>query len=314
MRYEIYVPRQGKKESWIRLLVEGSSWSNALKSGLLKLGEDGALVDEAVCDVRPNGVIFVRDAKQRRTFLLRTLAPSEGAPAQQAPTRTEPPRPRPLEGLSEAANEELSLHAAVPGETPPARVIEERIASRLPTDAGGVGHATTTPTPDVLEARMQQLGRELEVLVAFGRDLRSAANRALDLAMHWVPSESGAALFTHSNARDLYFAAARGPKAEEVFQFRIPMGVGVAGFAAAEGTCLAVNDVARDPRFYRRISESIGHNVSNLMAVPILAQGRVFGALELLNRNGGAFGSSDLRLLSLIGLRLGEHLHTVLLG
>lgn len=315
MRYEIYVPQKGKKESWLRLLVEGDSWSSALKSGLLKLGEDGALVDEAVCDVRANGVTFVRDAKRQRTFMLREVAPSEAASEPQRRVHTEPPRARPVDDPDGSASQELSLHAAVPGETPPARVLEERLASRLPTGAEAERRAPTPTTPGVLEARLQQLAREMEVLGSFGRDLRGAANRTLDLAMHWVPSESGAVLFTHSNGQDLYFAAARGPKANDVFRFRVPMGRGIAGFAAAEGTCLAVNDVVRDPRFFRRISETIGHRVDNLLAAPILARGRVFGALELINRAGGApFSGEDLRHLSLMGYHLGEHLYTILLG
>jgi len=309
MRFEVYVPRIGKKDVWLRLLLEADTWINALKSGLLKLGEDGQAVDSAVCEVMPNGSFVVRDPRHNRTFLLREC----GAVPDGSPPAAAPPRARPApEEVGDARQAELSLVPSSPGMALPGRVVEEAEASppQLPA-----ARAARPLAAGPLDQRLPEVQRAVDGVSRFGRDLQGAAGHVLDLAMGWVPCESGSVLFTHVNREDLYFAAARGPKAKEVLAFRVPIGKGIVGFCAAEGTCLAVIDVKSDPRFFSRISESLGHEVHTIMAAPILSRGRVYGAIELLNRQDGtSFSEEELRLLSFIGYRFAEYLLTVIPG
>ncbi len=59
-----------------------------------------------------------------------------------------------------------------------------------------------------------------------------------------------------------------------------------------------VHDVTCDPRFYRRISEATGFPTRSILCVPMIAKGRVIGAIELLNKIGGDFDEEDaLRLM-----------------
>ncbi len=304
MRYEIYVPRLNRQKTWLRLLVESDDWAAALKSGLLRLGESGDAIEHAVCEVQPGGLFFVRDPGSQRTFLLREL------PEEPAPAAAPGPQGRPASDLGPDPG--LSVRATDPGLAPAARVLEELESSQLPPDTPLPKSLPQIPVSADDSERMEALRRDLEARMA-GLDLQAAANLALDVAMAWVPCESGSVLYTHVNQRDLYFVAARGPKSEEVFSFLVPTGRGIVGFAAAEGTCLAVNDVRRDPRFFSRISEALGHEVRNLMAAPLLTRGKVFGAIELINRQGGhAFRGEELRQLSLVGYVLAERIAAVL--
>lgn len=311
MRYEIYVPRRGKKESWLRLLVDADTWAAALKSGLMRIGEDGRAVERALCDVQPNGTFIIRDSEDQRTFLLREIGESSAEQPVERRGASMPPQGRPAEELAREEKGGLNLYAALTGATPPGIVISEKEAPapRLPKVSDLPRHLPAGPVDKVLP----QVQREVDEVRAFGRDLQAAGKHVLELSMSWIPCESGSVLYTHINRRDLYFAAARGPKSKEVLSFRIPMGRGIVGFAAAEGTCLAVNDVKRDPRFFSRISEAIGHEAHNILAAPILDKGKVFGAIELINRKGEpSFSSEELRLLSFIGYRLARYLSTVL--
>lgn len=124
---------------------------------------------------------------------------------------------------------------------------------------------------------------------------------ALDLALEKTGAEAGSILLAEPGGRVLRFVVARGPRAAELLALRpaVPVGVGIAGFCVQEDVCLAVSDAASDPRFYRAISEAIGYDTRSLLCAPIARQGQVLGALELLNKRGGApFGQADLAVVS----------------
>jgi GAF domain-containing protein len=65
---------------------------------------------------------------------------------------------------------------------------------------------------------------------------------------------------------------------------RIPSGTGIAGWVAASGQPLVVEDVANDPRFARDQAERTGYVPKGLMAVPLLRDDRVLGVLNVLDR------------------------------
>ncbi|MBI3178385.1 MAG: GAF domain-containing protein [Deltaproteobacteria bacterium] len=140
-------------------------------------------------------------------------------------------------------------------------------------------------------------------------DLTGAAYLLLDLAMQAVPSDSGAVFIADINRQDLFFAAARGPKGQEAMKFRVPMGQGIVGFSAQAGVSLAVSDVQRDPRFYARIAQSLGYETRSILCSPAQKEGRVFGALELINKkNGTSYTSEEVSLLNYLAHELAEYL------
>ncbi len=301
MPYEIYVPKKGKKETWLRLLVEAESWSAALKSGLAKLGEDGAAVESATLDVLKDGSLLIRDTVNQRTILMREL-PQPGT----EPRASTPPVQEPRPGTRDTPPPTASKL----GGAPQGKVVDEREATPPPAVT------MERPAPAARgdgDGLVERIRAEAEALCESAKDPQSIAGQMLDLAMKHIPCESGSVLYTHINRRDLYFAAARGPKASEILAFKVPIGRGIVGFAAAEGTCLAVTDVSKDPRFFKKISEAIGHQVETIMAAPILSRGRSFGAIELINREGRhAFTAPELEALSYVGYCLAETLHRLL--
>ena len=140
-------------------------------------------------------------------------------------------------------------------------------------------------------------------------DLREAANFVLDLAMKTVESESGAVFISDINKNDLYFAAARGPKADEVMDFRVPVGMGIVGFCAQSGVSLAVSDVDKDPHFYAAITKSLGYKTTSILCSPAQVEGRVFGALELINKAGGnTFTANEVNVLNFLAHEFADYL------
>jgi hypothetical protein len=139
--------------------------------------------------------------------------------------------------------------------------------------------------------------------------LAAACGFALDLAMRHVPCESGSVLISDINRDDLYFVAARGPKADAVMKYRVTMGQGIVGFCAQEGVSLAVSDVQRDPRFCAAISQAIGYETRSIICAPAQYRGRVFGAVELINKSSGStFSGDEVAILNFLAHELADYL------
>jgi len=76
-------------------------------------------------------------------------------------------------------------------------------------------------------------------------------------------------------------------------------GTGLAGLAARERQSVAAPDVLADPRIHyaEGVRETVALNQDRaLAAVPLLVQGRLFGALVVADRTGRVFEAEDLRL------------------
>jgi phosphoserine phosphatase len=90
---------------------------------------------------------------------------------------------------------------------------------------------------------------------------------------------------------------------------RTPADRGIVGAAFKQGTLINVQDVQTDARFYSEIDRQTGFTTQTLLAVPLRGiDNEVIGVLELLNKRGGTFTSTDeelaLTLGSLTGITL----------
>jgi transcriptional regulator with GAF, ATPase, and Fis domain len=106
----------------------------------------------------------------------------------------------------------------------------------------------------------------------------------LRLAIKTLKVEAGAVLLRDFAKGDLYFAAAEGPKAKEVVTYRVAMGQGLAGYAAESAQAIAVSDVKKDPRFFRKIADDLKYDTRSILAVPIRFGAETLGVLELINQ------------------------------
>ena len=186
--------------------------------------------------------------------------------------------------------------------------------SREPTDqhrAADVGRQDEK----VSESLIENIFLEIQPIHEGEKSMEEVVNYVMDLAMDNIDADSGSILFADTSGTELYFAAARGPKASEVMDFRVPMGEGIVGFCSKEGVSLAVGDAQNDPRFYEEISESIGYETDSLLCAPIQYQGRVYGAIELINKkHGSTFDSNEMNALSYMGRQLAEYVNRVVMS
>ncbi|HSP18146.1 MAG TPA: GAF domain-containing protein, partial [Myxococcaceae bacterium] len=118
------------------------------------------------------------------------------------------------------------------------------------------------------------------------RDAADGLGFLLDLAMEKIPVEAGSVFASEMVSGDLRFVVVRGPKAQDILDAKIviPAGTGIVGFCAVEGVSLGLSDVQKDPRFYRGVSDRVHYETRSILCSPVIAHGRTFGCMELVNR------------------------------
>ena len=95
----------------------------------------------------------------------------------------------------------------------------------------------------------------------------------------------------------LVFKAVVGPSSEKLVNVKVPPGYGLIGWVAQNAKSVRVDDVRKDPRFYRGIDQTTGLTTLNVIAVPLFISRQVIGVLELINKADGKFDEEDLTVV-----------------
>lgn len=117
-----------------------------------------------------------------------------------------------------------------------------------------------------------------------------------DLARDLVQADRASIWMVDENSGELVTRVAHGTN-----ELRIPAGTGIVGACVRSNETVLVNDTSTDPRFLRRVDHSSGYQTNSVLAVPLVADGTVIGALQLLNKPGG-FTEEDTELLRFAAL------------
>jgi HD-GYP domain-containing protein (c-di-GMP phosphodiesterase class II) len=128
-------------------------------------------------------------------------------------------------------------------------------------------------------------------------DVQLVLERALENAESVCRAETSSIWELDEERRELFFRVVRGQAAGAIRDLRVPVGEGIVGSVARSGQAEMVNDVASDPRW--RGDVSFFHTRA-ILTVPLVAEGRVIGVMQLLNPVGRErFTEGDLRRMSL---------------
>ncbi len=304
MLFDVYVPKAGGEDGFNTLRVDADDWPSALKTGLGQTGQAASGIESALCTVRDDGWLQINEATGGRVFFVRELETQPAAPEQAAQAESQAA----AETVSRAESAQHSTDQELEQTRVGVRAMDQgqsAVGQVVAADHGGEA-AAAAPR---FEGRLGELETTIfKFATRDGTDVEGLASHVLDLSLTGVPCEAASVLFTHLNGQDLYFAAARGPKSEKLVGLRIPSDKGIVGFCAGEGVCLGVSDVHKDARFFGRVSKSIGFDTRNILCAPIMADGQIYGAIELINKQGGAFNKNDLSLLSFVGFQLASQL------
>jgi len=127
---------------------------------------------------------------------------------------------------------------------------------------------------------------------------RALLRSVVEVARAIFAAKASSVLLLDEAANELVFEAVVGEGEETLLGQRFPAGTGVAGWVLATRTPLVIEDVGRDPRFAKDVAEDTGYVPEGLMAVPLLADERALGVLEVLDRQ-AKFTLEEMELLGL---------------
>ncbi len=147
--------------------------------------------------------------------------------------------------------------------------------------------------------------RELDTIRQVGSALASSTfdiskvlKYTMDMIREAMNVEAGSLLFLEND--ELEIAVAFNIKIKSMKKFRLKIGQGIAGYVAARGKSIMVNDIEKSPHFYPLVDESSGFQTRSALCVPMVSQGKVIGVIEVLNKINGEFDTNDKDLLQSI--------------
>jgi class 3 adenylate cyclase len=129
-------------------------------------------------------------------------------------------------------------------------------------------------------------------------DMNKVLQYTMDMIREVVNVEAGSLLFLEG--QELEVAVAFNGSLPALQTFRLKLGQGIAGYVAARGEAVIVNDTEKSMQFFPVIDEVSGFRTRSALCVPMISQGRVTGVIEVLNKVSGHFDTNDRDLLQAI--------------
>ncbi|MCX7634562.1 MAG: GAF domain-containing protein, partial [Syntrophales bacterium] len=185
------------------------------------------------------------------------------------------------------------------------------------TDIPAVAEKTETLTAllslaivtERLEASVSRREREMDFVKQIGSILASSTfdidmviKQTMNMIRALMNVEGGSLLL--NDGEELVFKEAFNiydhVNLEMLKSLRLKLGQGIAGYTAARGEPLMVEDTEGSRYFYPEFDRNSGFQTRSVLAVPLIAKGRILGVIEVLNKIGGPFTDSDMKLMQSI--------------
>jgi signal transduction histidine kinase len=160
--------------------------------------------------------------------------------------------------------------------------------------------AQLTEELTVTQQRFSQLGLLYQVgqTMASTFDLTKLLNDTLQLTTRVIDAAASVLALVDEQSNELVFEVARGTEKVVVPRRRISLDEGIAGWVAAHGEPVILNDVSKDSRFSQKADVHVGSLTRSIVAVPLQIKGKTIGVLESLNKlSSDGFDEEDLRLM-----------------
>ncbi|MCS7070575.1 MAG: GAF domain-containing protein, partial [Anaerolinea sp.] len=127
-------------------------------------------------------------------------------------------------------------------------------------------------------------------------DHRPLLKRIILAAMELTNSEAASILLIDPATGELRFEQSSNMDPATMQQIIVPLEGSIAGWVVSHGEARVIEDVTREPSFFKTVDETLEFRTRNLLAVPLRAHNRVIGALEAVNKlNGATFDNEDIK-------------------
>jgi GAF domain-containing protein len=129
---------------------------------------------------------------------------------------------------------------------------------------------------------------------------RALLQSVADVARSIFGAQAASIFLLDEEADELVFEAVSGKGEQSLIGMRIPSSTGIAGWTLVTRQPLVIEDLTQDPRHAREVAERSGYVPKGIMSVPLLADERVLGVLQVLDRpQRPDFSLQEMELLGL---------------
>src|SRR3989339_175352 len=121
----------------------------------------------------------------------------------------------------------------------------------------------------------------------------------VDYSCKILKTDVSSLMLIDETSNELIIAAAKGLSNEIMDRTRLKIGEGIAGLVARNGKHVFVEDIEKDPRFFK--AENLRYPAKSFISVPLKVRNKVIGVLNVnKEKEGEKFTERDLRLLQLL--------------
>ena len=128
------------------------------------------------------------------------------------------------------------------------------------------------------------------------RDHVALLKRIMAAAMELLDIEAASILLIDPSTGELRFELAADPS-QNMANIVVPMEGSIAGWVVTHGEPRVIQDVNREPSFFRNVDDILEFETRNVLAVPLRTHAKVIGALEAVNKR-SEFDGEDIKILT----------------
>ncbi|MFQ5400838.1 MAG: ATP-binding protein [Anaerolineae bacterium] len=147
-----------------------------------------------------------------------------------------------------------------------------------------------------LAARLDDLNTLIEITrsITASLELEEVLRRTIQQVHNSWNIEASSLWLLDEKRRILRVLANVGTPSDALQDFEIPVGKGFVGHVVKTGKPIYTNDVTSHPAHFGEVDVSTGFKTELLLCVPLVAGGKIIGAMELLNKQDGLFDDQDV--------------------
>src|SRR5258708_9869634 len=160
-------------------------------------------------------------------------------------------------------------------------------------------HPQQTPIDEVAVRNYLQLMARYERLMEISQqlnsilDLGTLLNRIIKAATELTDTEGASILLIDQSTGELRFEAASEMSVGAMEAIVVPKEGSLAGWVAQHGQPVLVEDTSNEPRWFKRVDDTVGNSTRNLLGVPMIAHSKIIGVVEAINKREGYHWSDD---------------------
>jgi HD-GYP domain-containing protein (c-di-GMP phosphodiesterase class II) len=132
--------------------------------------------------------------------------------------------------------------------------------------------------------RLQAL-RSIDIAITSSRDLRETIHVLLEKLIEQLKVDAADFLLLNEERQHLEFTASHGFITQTLRFTRLRLGEGIAGRAAQQKKIIYISDLSTDPQTLAYAPSLAQEGFTSYFAVPMIAQGKVKGVLEIFHRS-----------------------------